>query len=259
MSLLGVSGDTCKMKSPTPEPEHVGSGVRRGPGIASPSAIRCDEESMTQRRGDEGISKVVVIEDDRGVRESLVGLLRSMRFDVVAFSSVSEFSAKGQLESVGCMILDVRLPGQSGVEFYEEARSRGFQKPVIFMSGHADVPIVVRAMKAGALEFLTKPVREQDLLDAVHAALRREGGSSKREDSVAAVRANFDRLTKREQEVLALVVEGKRNKQISSVLGITEATVKLHRGNVMQKMGVQTLPELVRHYDLLGMVERDGP
>jgi FixJ family two-component response regulator len=202
---------------------------------------------------------VVVIEDDRGVRESLVGLLRSMKFNVVAFASVSEFSAKGQLAEVGCMILDVRLPGQSGVEFYEESRSRGFHKPVIFVSGHADVPLVVRAMKAGAAEFLTKPVREQDLLDAVHAALRRESGSVKKEAAAVAVRANFNRLTKREQEVLVLVVEGKRNKQISSVLGITEATVKLHRGNVMQKMHVQTLPELVRHYDLLELGEGSCP
>lgn len=211
---------------------------------------------MNQRQPEEGTPQVVVIEDDLGVRESLVSLLRSMRFNVSAFSSAAEFSSKDRLASVGCMILDVRLPGQSGIEFFEEVRSRGFLKPVIFMSGHADVPIAVRAMKAGAVEFLTKPVREQDLLDAVYAALRRETNSSNKEGAAANVRSNFARLTKREQEVFTLVVEGKRNKQISSALGITEATVKLHRGNVMQKMQVQTLPELVRHFDLLDREEK---
>ncbi|WP_426232001.1 response regulator transcription factor [Pararhizobium sp. DWP3-4] len=195
--------------------------------------------------------QVVVIEDDVGVRESLVGLLRSMKFSVSAFSSTSEFSSKGKLDEVGCMILDVRLPGQSGIEFYEEARSKGFQRPVIFMSGHADVPIAVRAMKAGAVEFLTKPVREQDLLDAIHAALKRDTRSSRMEQAASDARAGFESLTKREQEVLVRVVEGQRNKQISAALGITEATVKLHRGNVMQKMHAQTLPQLVRHFDLL--------
>ncbi len=250
------------MEYQTHDADDVRSGVQHVPGIAfSPfdPGVWSDGGHMSQRQGGEGSSLVVVIEDDRGVRESLVGLLRSMRFDVEAFSSVGEFWAKGQLASVGCMILDVRLPGQSGIEFYEEVRSRGFLKPVIFMSGHADVPIAVRAMKAGAAEFLTKPVREQDLLDAVHAALRRESGSVKKEAAAAGARANFDRLTKREQEVLVLVVEGKRNKQISSMLGITEATVKLHRGNVMQKMHVQTLPELVRHYDLLELGGRGSP
>lgn len=211
---------------------------------------------MNQKQREDASALVVVIEDDAGVRESLVGLLRSMRFNVIAFSSATEFSARGQLEKVGCMILDVRLPGQSGIEFYEEVRARGFQRPVIFMSGHADVPIAVRAMKAGAVEFLTKPVREQDLLDAVHSAMKQDSRSTKKVAAAASVRADFEKLTKREQEVLILVVEGQRNKQISAALGITEATVKLHRGNVMQKMHVQTLPELVRHYDLLDLNEQ---
>jgi FixJ family two-component response regulator len=210
---------------------------------------------MNQKVHEDDTAQVVVIEDDMGVRESLVGLLRSMKFSVSAFASASEFSSKGQLSKVGCMILDVRLPGQSGIEFYEEVRALGFQRPVIFMSGHADVPIAVRAMKAGAVEFLTKPVREQDLLDAVHLALRQDSRSTRKIAAAANVRTNFETLTKREQEVLILVVEGQRNKQISAALGITEATVKLHRGNVMQKMHVQTLPELVRHFDLLDLNE----
>lgn len=211
---------------------------------------------MNQKQREDASALVVVIEDDAAVRESLVGLLRSMRFNVVAFSSATEFSSKGKLANVGCMILDVRLPGQSGIEFYEEVRASGFHRPVIFMSGHADVPIAVRAMKAGAVEFLTKPVREQDLLDAVHSALKRDSRSTMKEEAAANVRADFEKLSKREQEVLILVVEGQRNKQISAALGITEATVKLHRGNVMQKMHVQTLPELVRHFDLLDLDER---
>ncbi|MGM4913161.1 response regulator transcription factor [Rhizobium sp. 768_B6_N1_8] len=211
---------------------------------------------MNQKQREDASALVVVIEDDAGVRESLLGLLRSMRFNVAAFSSATEFSSKGQLANVGCMILDVRLPGQSGIEFYEEVRAGGFHRPVIFMSGHADVPIAVRAMKAGAVEFLTKPVREQDLLDAVHSALKRDSRSTMKEEAAANVRADFEKLSKREQEVLILVVEGQRNKQISAALGITEATVKLHRGNVMQKMHVQTLPELVRHFDLLDLDER---
>ncbi|MBB4440739.1 MULTISPECIES: response regulator transcription factor [Rhizobium] len=212
--------------------------------------------NQKQKQPEETPPQVVVIEDDVGVRESLVGLLRSMKFHVTAFSSATEFSSKGQLGAIGCMILDVRLPGQSGLEFYEEVRARGFQRPVIFMSGHADVPIAVRAMKAGAVEFLTKPVREQDLLDAVHSAMKRDSRSTIKEAAAASSRADYETLTKREQEVLIRVVEGQRNKQISTALGITEATVKLHRGNVMQKMHVHTLPELVRRFDLLGFGER---
>ncbi|CAN7716620.1 response regulator [Phyllobacterium sp. LjRoot231] len=211
---------------------------------------------MNRKQREDTSAQVVIIEDDDGVRESLVGLLRSMKFNAIAFASATEFSSRGQLASVGCMILDVRLPGQSGIEFYEEVRARGFHRPVIFMSGHADVPIAVRAMKAGAVEFLTKPVREQDLLDAVHAAMKRDSRSTMKEEAALRARADFATLTKREQEVLVRVVEGQRNKQISAALGITEATVKLHRGNVMQKMHVQTLPELVRHYDLLELGER---
>lgn len=210
---------------------------------------------MNQKQPEASSAQIVVIEDDVGVSESLVGLLRSMRFDVVAYASAAEFSAKGQLARVGCMILDVRLPGQSGIEFFEEVRAHGFHRPVIFMSGHADVPIAVRAMKAGAVEFLTKPVREQDLLDAIHTALKRDNRSTRKEEAASNARADFETLTKREQEVLIRVVDGQRNKQISAALGITEATVKLHRGNVMQKMHVRTLPELVRHFDMLELGE----
>ena len=213
---------------------------------------------MNQKPRDDGACHIVVIEDDIGVRESLVGLLRSMKFNVTAFSSAADFMAKGKLTSVGCMILDVRLPGQSGIEFFEEVRASGFQRPVIFMSGHADVPIAVRAMKAGAAEFLTKPVREQDLLDAVNKAVKLDNRTTLKQQAASNARADFASLTKREQEVLARVVEGQKNKQISAALGITEATVKLHRGNVMQKMHVKTLPELVRHYDLLEMNEPFG-
>jgi FixJ family two-component response regulator len=181
-----------------------------------------------------------------------------MKFSVTAFASAGDFLNKGKLASVGCMILDVRLPGQSGIEFFEELRANGFQRPVIFMSGHADVPIAVRAMKAGAVEFLTKPVREQDLLDAVNKAVKLDNRYTLRQEAASNARADFASLTKREQEVLARVVDGQRNKQISAALGITEATVKLHRGNVMQKMHVQTLPELVRFYDLLEINEPFG-
>jgi FixJ family two-component response regulator len=155
------------------------------------------------------------------------------------------------------MVLDVRLPGQSGLDFFEEFRHSEIDCPVIFISGHADIPMSVRAMKAGAIEFLTKPVREQDLLDAVQLAIERDRVRRQGTGSLARLQADFNSLTQREREVMVLVVAGRRNKEIASEMGISEATVKLHRGHVMQKMHALTLAALVRMADALELPRKD--
>jgi FixJ family two-component response regulator len=194
---------------------------------------------------------VVIIEDDADVRESLNGLFRSVGLAVEPFASVLDYLASGRADRAGCMVLDVRLPGKSGLEFYEEMAGSPGQLPVIFISGHADVAMSVRAMKAGAVEFLTKPVRDQDLLDAVQAALERDRAERSFARNVERARNCRDLLTQRERDVMALVVTGLRNKQIAAKLGLSEATIKVHRGNLMQKMQAQSLIELVRICDLI--------
>jgi len=193
----------------------------------------------------------MVIDDDQDIRDALQGLLRSVGLSVELFASVQEFLTSGDLTRPGCVVLDVRLPGQSGLDFYDDLVKANVHLPVVFMSGHADVQMSVRAMKAGAIEFLTKPVRHQELLDAIQRAILRDGAHREEQRTIEAIRTNFDKLTPREREVMALVVAGRLNKQIAGEIGITEATVKLHRGQVMRKMHVRSLAELVRMVDKL--------
>ena len=200
---------------------------------------------------DEAQPTVVVIDDDQGIREALQDVLRSVGLRVELFGSVREFLSSNRLDLPGCLVLDVRLPGQSGLDFHDDLIKANVLLPVIFISGHADVPMSVRAMKAGAVEFLTKPVRHQDLLDAIHRAVEHDRSRRKDAQIVARLRARFDTLTVREREVMTLVAAGKLNKQIAAEIRLSEATVKLHRGQLMRKLKVKSLAELIRIADKL--------
>jgi len=192
---------------------------------------------------------VVIIDDDEAVREALEGLLESVGLQVKSYGSVQQYVDQRPAIDVGCMVLDVRLPGRSGLDFQAELARSGNSLPVIFISGHADVPMSVRAMKAGAFEFLTKPVHHQELLDAIHAAIAAHGERRCQERGLSTHRARFETLTAREREITLMVVSGLRNKQIADDLGLSEATVKLHRGQAMRKMEARSVVELVRMVD----------
>ncbi|WSH66368.1 response regulator transcription factor [Rhizobium ruizarguesonis] len=199
----------------------------------------------------EAPATIIVIDDDPEIREALGSLLRSVGFAVNLLASVGDFLRSGRPNGPTCLVLDVRLPGQSGLDFQLELSRENIQLPIVFITGHGDIPMSVQAMKGGAVEFLTKPFRDQDLLDAVHVGLARDRVWLENEKSLATVRARFDSLTPREREVMALVVTGRLNKQIASDLGVSEITVKVHRSQVMQKMGTRSLPELARMADKL--------
>ncbi|MBP2302405.1 response regulator transcription factor [Azospirillum picis] len=194
---------------------------------------------------------VVVIDDDESVREALEGLVESVGLEVRTFESVQHYLDVRPTVEVGCMVLDVRLPGRSGLDYHAELVKSKNSLPIIFISGHADVPMSVSAMKAGAFEFLTKPIHHQKLLDAIHGAIEQHRLRRGLEQGLTGERARFETLTAREREVTLLVVAGQRNKQIAGALGLSEATVKLHRGQAMRKMEVNSVVELVRVVDRL--------
>jgi FixJ family two-component response regulator len=194
---------------------------------------------------------IIIIDDDEAIREAVEGLLDSVGLRSRAFASVQHFLQDRRPRGPGCMVLDVRLPGRSGLDFYQEFISSPEALPVIFISAHADVSMSVRAIKAGASEFLTKPVRPQELLDAVQSAIAQDADRRRAAAEVAKVSRNFDSLTMQERKVALLAVTGKLNKQIAAELGLSEATVKLHRGRVMKKMGALSLIDLVRLLDRL--------
>ncbi|HKI19176.1 MAG TPA: response regulator transcription factor [Isosphaeraceae bacterium] len=203
--------------------------------------------------GGETRSIVYVVDDDASIREALKSLLASMGMRVEVFGSAAEFLKSTLADIPSCLVLDVRLPGVSGLDFQAELTKANIQVPIIFITGHGDIPMTVRAMKAGAVEFLTKPIRDQDLLDAVQLGLEQDRGRREAEKAVSQVRGRYESLTPREQEVIALVTAGLMNKQIAAEMDVSEITAKVHRGNVMRKMGAKSLAELVRMADLLGI------
>jgi len=198
-------------------------------------------------------STVLVIDDDPDLRASVGRLLRSLGINVQLFASISDFLKSDLPDCPTCLVLDVRLPGQSGLDFQRELSAANIHVPIIFITGHGDIPMTVQAMKGGAIEFLTKPFRDQDLLDSIQLGLARDRAWLENDKAVAALRARFETLTPREREVMALVVTGRLNKQIANDIGISEITVKVHRGQVMRKMKASSLPTLARMADKLNL------
>lgn len=194
---------------------------------------------------------VFVVDDDSQIRDSLVSLLRSVGLEVKALASVPEFLSCPRPDGPTCLVLDVRLPGRSGLDLQRELSAANIQLPVIFITGHGDIPMSVQAMKGGAIEFLTKPFRDQDLLDAIHHGLARDGERRVQDSELRILAEQFETLTSREREVMGLVVTGRLNKEIAGELGISEITVKVHRAQVMRKMNADSLPELARMADKL--------
>jgi FixJ family two-component response regulator len=189
---------------------------------------------------------VIIVDDDNAVRDSLKSLVRSMGLQVVIHGSVQDFLETKLPEGPSCLVLDIRLPGQSGLDLQDTLSKSDIRLPIIFISGHGDIPMSVRAMKAGAVGFLEKPVRDQELLDAIHTAIDLDRQRIQDESDVADIRKRYETLTPREQEVLARVIAGRLNKQIAAELGVSEITVKVHRGQAMRKMGTRSLADLVR-------------
>ncbi len=196
---------------------------------------------------------VYVVDDDSAVRDSVKSLLRSVGLSVVDFESALAFRQAPRANGPCCLVLDVRMPGQSGLDLQDELGAAGDHIPIILVTGHGDIPMSVRAMKAGAVEFLPKPFREQELLDAIHVALERDRRRLELHQAEAGLVKKFDSLSPREREIMGYVVSGRMNKQIAGEVNLSEITVKIHRGNVMRKMGAASLADLVRMADRLGI------
>jgi len=201
----------------------------------------------------EAQSMVFVVDDNAAIRSALASLIRSVGLQVESFASAQEFLQAKRPKAPSCLILDIRLKGISGLDFQRKLAEANDPIPIIFISGHADVPMSVRAMKAGAVEFLEKPWHDQDLLDAIHAALELDQKRRQQEAEIATLRERYEWLTPREREVLPLVVSGLPNKQIAAEIGTSETTAKVHRGQLMRKMGAESLPELVRMAEKIGI------
>jgi FixJ family two-component response regulator len=199
-------------------------------------------------------STVLIIDDDPALRASIGRLLRSLDLDALLFASVSEFLKSDLPDGPACLVLDVRLPGQSGLDFQRELVGANAQLPIIFITGHGDIPMSVQAMKGGAIEFLTKPFRDQELLDAIQLGLSRDRVRRENESALAALKERFKSLSPREREIMVRVAQGRLSKQIAGEIGIAEATVKVHRSRAMRKMNARSLPELGRMADRLQLV-----
>jgi FixJ family two-component response regulator len=200
------------------------------------------------------VPTVFIIDDDRGMRQAVQDLVESVGLRAESFATGQEFLGRQPTSDPSCLVLDVRLPQMSGLDFQRRLTEIGMQIPIIFITAHGDVPMSVRALKSGAVEFLTKPFRDQDLLDAIQQALQRDRAAREQQAEVHELRGRYKSLTAREREVMGLVVSGMLNKQIASGIGASEATVKIHRGNVMQKLQAGSLIELVRMADKLKLV-----
>lgn len=196
---------------------------------------------------------VFIVEDDASIRRGLSNLFQSVGLGVEVFGSGSEMLQSKLPDVASCLVLDVRLPGQSGLDFQAELAKANIQIPIIFMTGHGDIPMTVRAMKGGAVDFLTKPFRDQDMLDAVAMAIERDRKRREADRNVADLQTHFETLTSRERDILALVSSGLMNKQVAAELGLAEITVKIHRGHIMKKMGAKSLADLVMKAETLGI------
>jgi FixJ family two-component response regulator len=203
-------------------------------------------------------STVLVIDDDPGLRASVASLLRSLGLNALLFASISDFRKSDPPDCPTCLILDVRLPGESGLDLQRELAAANRKLPIIFISGHADIPMSVQAMKGGAIEFLTKPFRDQELLDAIQLGLSHDRARRENQKALAAIRERYESLSPREREIMVRVAHGRLSKQIANDIGIAEATVKVHRSRLMHKMKARSLPELGRMADKLRLVPEES-
>ncbi|QOG17812.1 MULTISPECIES: response regulator transcription factor [Bradyrhizobium] len=209
------------------------------------------EPSPSQEDGDQPV--VFIVDDDASMRRALTNLFESVGLKVEAFGSAAQLLQARPPEVPSCLVLDIRLPGASGLDLQSDLAKANIQTPIIFITGHGDIPMTVRAMKSGAIDFLTKPVRDQDILDAVQAAIERDRKRRDLNKTVSTVKSRFESLSSRERDVLSLVTSGLMNKQVAAQLGLAEITVKIYRGQIMRKMGAKSLADLVRMSEALGI------